>query len=50
MVLRGREKYLPDRARDNVVAFLQTIQFPHKIEEDIKRAPNGFSALLAPQS
>jgi translation initiation factor IF-3 len=48
IVLRGREKYLPDRAREAFVAFLQSIQFPYKTEEEIKRFPAGFHTTIVP--
>ena len=50
MVLRGREKYLPDRAREVIVTFIHSIQFPYKLEEEVKKSPSGFSTILAPST
>ncbi|MEI8103459.1 MAG: translation initiation factor IF-3 [Candidatus Moraniibacteriota bacterium] len=49
IVLKGREKYLPDRAHEAFVAFLQSIQFPYKTEEEIKRFPAGFHTTIVPE-
>lgn len=44
--LRGREKAMLDKARVNLTEFLATIQVPVKYEEEIKKSPRGFSALI----
>lgn len=49
LVLRGREKYLPDKAKEVLVEFLQIIQFPYKTEEEVKKFPGGFNTIIAPQ-
>jgi translation initiation factor IF-3 len=47
--LRGREKAYQDTGRENLRAFLQLLDIPHKIEEDIKRFPGGFHVIIATQ-
>ena len=44
--LRGREKAMLDKAKENLVEFLATIQVPVKYEEEVKKSPRGFSALI----
>lgn len=44
--LRGREKAMLDKAVVNLKEFLATIQVPVKFEEEIKKSPRGFSALI----
>jgi translation initiation factor IF-3 len=44
--LRGREKAMLDKARENLTEFLNTIQTPVKFEEEIKKSPRGFAALI----
>ena len=44
--LRGREKAMLDKARENLTEFLATIQIPVKYEEEVKKSPRGFSALI----
>ena len=46
IVLRGREKAMSDKARGNLNEFLKSITIPHRFEEDIKRGPMGFNALI----
>jgi translation initiation factor IF-3 len=46
--LRGREKAHQDLARKNLEDFARTITAPYKIEQDIKRYPGGFNAIIAP--
>jgi len=47
--LRGREKAYQDMGKNNLREFLQTLDIPHKIEEDIKRFPGGFHVIIAAQ-
>lgn len=49
LVLHGREKALGDKAKENMNVFLKSLATPFKFEEEIKRAPKGFSALIAPE-
>lgn len=49
IVLRGREKAMYDKARANLTAFLQSIAIPHRFEEEVKRGPMGFNALIVPE-
>jgi translation initiation factor IF-3 len=49
MMLRGREKAMGDKAKENLMAFVKTITVPHKIEENITRGPRGFSITIAPE-
>lgn len=48
IVMRGREKAHQDLARTNLIDFLRTISAPYKIEQDIKRFPGGFNAIITP--
>ncbi|MDH4330363.1 MAG: translation initiation factor IF-3 [Candidatus Moranbacteria bacterium] len=47
--LRGREKAHQDLAKKNLKDFIDSIEIPHKIEEDIKRFPGGFNSIIAPE-
>ena len=49
IVLRGREKAHQDLARTNLENFLKLIEVPYKIEQEIKRFPNGYNVVLAPE-
>jgi translation initiation factor IF-3 len=46
LFLRGREKGMNDKAKATVAAFLTTITLPHKVEEEIKRGPKGFTVTI----
>ncbi len=48
IMLRGREKAHQDLARKNLQDFVTSISVPYKIEEPIKRFPNGFNVIIAP--
>lgn len=49
IVLRGREKAHQDLARKTLSDFLKTITVPYKMEQEIKRFPGGFNALITPE-
>lgn len=49
IVLRGREKAHQDLARENILAFLETIEIPYKFEEEVKKFPGGFNTIIAPE-
>lgn len=49
IVLRGREKAMQEKARENISTFIKNIAVPHRFEEDIKRGPMGFNALIVPE-
>ena len=49
LMLRGREKAMGDKAKENLLAFVASIAVPHKIEENVTRGPRGFSILIAPE-
>lgn len=49
ILLRGREKALPQKAVEALKNFLKTIAIPHTMEEDIKRFPAGFHVIITPQ-
>lgn len=49
IVLRGREKAMQDKARENLSQFLKSIAIPHRFEEEMKRGPMGFTALIVPE-
>ena len=46
IVLHGREKAMADKGRANLLLFLKSIAVPHRFEEEIKRGPMGFNALI----
>ena len=46
IVLRGREKAMHQKARENLHQFLRSIAIPHRFEEELKRGPMGFTALI----
>src|SRR3989344_9483685 len=46
IVVRGREKAMHDKAKANLHHFLQSIAIPHRFEEEVKRGPMGFNALI----
>ncbi len=49
IVLRGREKAMQDKAKENLSAFITSITVPHRFEEEVKRGPMGFNALIVPE-
>ncbi|MCX6765786.1 MAG: translation initiation factor IF-3 [Candidatus Moranbacteria bacterium] len=49
ILLRGREKAHPNLARESLLKFIKQIQTPHRIEEEIKRFPEGFNTIIAPE-
>lgn len=49
LILHGREKAMGDKAKENMSSFLKSLSIPFKFEEEIKRAPKGFSALITPE-
>lgn len=48
--LRGREKAHQDLARENISGFIKSIIIPFKLEQEIKRFPGGFNAIIAPNN
>lgn len=46
IVLRGREKAMYEKAKGNLTGFLKSIAIPHRFEEEVKRGPMGFTALI----
>lgn len=47
--LRGREKAHQDLARTNLENFIKTIAIPFKLEQEVKRYPSGYNAIIAPE-
>jgi translation initiation factor IF-3 len=47
--LRGRERMHHDMARKNLEQFIEKIETPHRFEEPIKRIPQGFNTIIAPE-
>jgi translation initiation factor IF-3 len=47
--LRGREKAHQDLARTNLESFIKTIAIPFKLEQEVKRYPSGYNAIIAPE-
>lgn len=48
MVLRGREKAFTEQAKKQLREFIDKIDFPVKIEQDVKPQGNGFNVIIAP--
>lgn len=48
LILRGREKAMGMKAKENLENFMRSLAIPHRIEEGIVRGPRGFSVLIAP--
>lgn len=48
IILRGREKAFQDLARENIQEFIRGISVPHKLEQEVKRFPGGFNAIITP--
>jgi translation initiation factor IF-3 len=46
IVLRGREKAMHEKAKEKLHQFLRSITIPHRFEEEVKRGPMGFTALI----
>lgn len=49
ILLKGREKAHRDLARATIEDFISRIQIPHKAEEPLKRIPEGFNTIIAPE-
>ena len=47
--LRGREKAHQDLAVKSIRNFVNKIDIPYRIEDDVKRFPGGFIMLIAPE-
>jgi len=48
VVLRGREKAFAEQAKKRLKEFIDKIDFPVKIEQDIRQQGNGFNVIIAP--
>lgn len=48
IILRGREKAFSDMSRQTLKDFVDKIEYPIKIEQDVKKQFNGFNILIAP--
>lgn len=49
IVLRGREKAFSEQAKTQIKEFIDKIDFPVKIEQDVKFQGNGFNVIIAPE-
>ena len=49
IILRGREKAFGDLAKQILRDFVDKIEFPIKIEQDVAKQFNGFNVLIAPE-
>ena len=49
IILRGREKAFMDLAKQNLRDFVDKIEIPIKIEQDVTKQFNGFNVLIAPE-
>ncbi|MCK5081241.1 MAG: translation initiation factor IF-3 [Candidatus Moranbacteria bacterium] len=49
VILRGREKAFSDQAKNRLKEFIDKIDFPVKIEQDIRQQGNGFNVIIAPE-
>jgi len=49
MILRGREKALPEFAKEKIKQFLEILQksVPIKIERELKQEPRGFTMIIS---
>jgi translation initiation factor IF-3 len=47
--LRGREKAFSEQAKAQIKEFIDKIDFPVKIEQDVKFQGNGFNVIIAPE-
>ena len=47
--LRGREKAHQDLARESLNNFTKRIETPYRIDEDVKKFPQGFNIVIAPE-
>jgi len=50
IIIRGREKAFSEQARQNLLSFIDKIQFPFKIEQAISKRFNGFNVIIAPST
>jgi len=48
IILRGRENFFKDEAKENLKKFIDKIKIPFKIEQDITKQGRGFMILIAP--
>lgn len=49
ILLRGREKAHQNLARESLKKFVESIEIPHTVEDDIKSFPGGFHILISPE-
>jgi len=49
LLLKGREKAHSDLAQEAIKKFIEKIEIPCRIEEEIKKFPGGFNTLIAPE-
>lgn len=49
ITMRGREKAHEHIARQNLFDFIKSISVPNKIEQEVKRYPGGFNAVISPE-
>jgi hypothetical protein len=40
---------MQEKAKENLNAFIKSIAIPHRFEEEVKRGPMGFNALIVPE-
>ncbi|HFC36149.1 MAG TPA: translation initiation factor IF-3 [Candidatus Moranbacteria bacterium] len=45
--LKGREKAHQDLAKENLRNFVESLDIPYKIEDDIKKFPGGFNVVIS---
>lgn len=49
IILKGREKMHHELAKKTLDSFMKKIQIPYRTEEDVKRIPEGFNVIIAPE-
>jgi translation initiation factor IF-3 len=49
VILRGRERAFSEQSKSQLKEFIDKIDFPVKIEQDIKFQGNGFNVIIAPE-
>ncbi len=49
IILKGKEKTYPDLAKSAIEKFISNIKLPYKIEDPLKKTPEGFNLIIAPE-
>ncbi len=49
IILKGRENIHKDLAKQNLIDFIEKIEIPYKMEQEIEKFPKGFNSIIAPE-